>query len=220
MEPVALGVPGLRRIEVCKMSKAHTDGKETRAKLVASATESFANLGYDHSSLRVICANAGVTTGALYFFFDTKEDIFATVLEPLTSALRSEFASHPRCLVGGVESVRASGELDDAVARRVVEICMAHPDQLKIFLENRRQPVVSNFVNQLVDASSKQLQELFASEDYAAAHADAVAAWFARAQVETIIDILSRGYPQNEAEDEIMIMTRFIRGGLLAVIED
>ncbi|MBR4097117.1 MAG: TetR/AcrR family transcriptional regulator, partial [Oscillospiraceae bacterium] len=46
--------------------------KETREKLIESAKAEFMDKGYNKASLRTICANAGVTTGALYFFFEDK----------------------------------------------------------------------------------------------------------------------------------------------------
>ena len=45
---------------------------ETEAKLLASAKSEFLEKGYAKASLRKICANAGMTTGALYFFFKDK----------------------------------------------------------------------------------------------------------------------------------------------------
>ena len=45
------------------------DEKETRKKLQESAMQEFLEKGFMKASLRSICKNAGVTTGALYFFF-------------------------------------------------------------------------------------------------------------------------------------------------------
>lgn len=50
--------------------------RETKEKLLASAKSEFLKKGYMKASLRKICANAEVTTGALYFFFKDKEDLF------------------------------------------------------------------------------------------------------------------------------------------------
>ena len=58
------------------------DEKETREKLLASARQEFLEKGYMQASLRSICKNAGVTTGALYFFFQDKEDLFTQLVEP------------------------------------------------------------------------------------------------------------------------------------------
>ena len=57
------------------------DDKETKSRLLASAKQEFMEKGYLQASLRNICKNAGVTTGALYFFFQDKEDLFASLVE-------------------------------------------------------------------------------------------------------------------------------------------
>ena len=56
--------------------------KETKERLLISAKKEFVEKGYLQASLRNICKNAGVTTGALYFFFQDKEDLFAAVVGP------------------------------------------------------------------------------------------------------------------------------------------
>jgi len=53
----------------------------TRERLLKSAQKEFGEKGYMKASLRNICAQAGVTTGALYFFFQDKEDLFGALVE-------------------------------------------------------------------------------------------------------------------------------------------
>ena len=52
------------------------DEKETVRKLSDSAKKEFMEKGFMKASLRNICKNAGVTTGALYFFFKDKDALF------------------------------------------------------------------------------------------------------------------------------------------------
>lgn len=54
---------------------------ETREKLLVSAKHEFLKSGFEKASLRTICKNAGLTTGALYFFFKNKEDIFDCIVK-------------------------------------------------------------------------------------------------------------------------------------------
>ncbi len=62
--------------------------RETKEKLLASAKSEFLEKGYMKASLRKICAQAEVTTGALYFFFKDKEDLFCSIVEkPLRDLL-------------------------------------------------------------------------------------------------------------------------------------
>lgn len=63
--------------------------RETKEKLLESARKEFAKDGYMKASLRKICANAGVTTGALYFFFQDKADLFQSIVqEPYSQLLK------------------------------------------------------------------------------------------------------------------------------------
>ena len=64
--------------------------KETRERLLISAKQEFLENGYMRASLRNICKNAGVTTGALYFFLQDKEDLIASLeQEPLDKVYKS-----------------------------------------------------------------------------------------------------------------------------------
>ena len=49
--------------------ETQNENKETRQHLLECAKREFLEKGYMKASLRNICKEAGVTTGALYFFF-------------------------------------------------------------------------------------------------------------------------------------------------------
>ncbi len=68
--------------------------KDTREHLIESAMAEFSEKGYMKASLRKICSNAGVTTGALYFFFKDKEDLFAAIVEPPLDELKALLREH------------------------------------------------------------------------------------------------------------------------------
>lgn len=55
-------------------------GRQTQAKLLATALDCFAEDGYRASSMRVIAANAGVSLSHAYYYFQSKEDIVAQLL--------------------------------------------------------------------------------------------------------------------------------------------
>lgn len=45
-------------------------------KLIHAAKQEFLKHGFEKAALRKICAAANVTTGAMYFFFENKEELF------------------------------------------------------------------------------------------------------------------------------------------------
>ncbi|MCZ6889061.1 MAG: helix-turn-helix domain containing protein [Gammaproteobacteria bacterium] len=54
---------------------------ERRGRILDAAAEQFSDRGYDGASINRIIAEAGISKGALYYYFDDKEDLFATVME-------------------------------------------------------------------------------------------------------------------------------------------
>ncbi|WP_445399965.1 TetR/AcrR family transcriptional regulator [Streptomyces sp. LE64] len=55
------------------------DGAPVPSRLMAAATRLFADQGYDRTSVQEIVAAAGVTKGALYHYFGSKEDLLQEI---------------------------------------------------------------------------------------------------------------------------------------------
>ena len=55
--------------------------EQTRARLLAAARVAFAELGYQGASIEVISERAGCTKGALYHYFDSKEELLLALLD-------------------------------------------------------------------------------------------------------------------------------------------
>ena len=76
--------------------ETQNENKETRQHLLECAKREFLEKGYMKASLRNICKEAGVTTGALYFFFKDKEDLLAALVE---EPLRQMYANREAFLL-------------------------------------------------------------------------------------------------------------------------
>ena len=67
--------------------------------IVDAALAVFAEKGFAAARLDEIAARAGVSKGALYLYFETKEDLFRAVVEqaiaPNVQAIRAMIAAHP-----------------------------------------------------------------------------------------------------------------------------
>ncbi|MDF1595507.1 MAG: helix-turn-helix domain containing protein [Acidimicrobiia bacterium] len=58
----------------------------TRERILATAAELFARRGYSTASLQDVADRLGITKAALYYHFDSKDDILLTVLHPYFEA--------------------------------------------------------------------------------------------------------------------------------------
>ena len=61
--------------------------KSIDPRILKSAKEEFLSQGYEKASLKTICANAKVTTGALYKRYKSKEELFTAVVTPTLEAV-------------------------------------------------------------------------------------------------------------------------------------
>ena len=64
---------------------------DTLKKIEQAAMEEFSDKGFLGASLRQIVKNAGVTTGAFYGYFSSKEALFNALVEPHAAALMGKF---------------------------------------------------------------------------------------------------------------------------------
>jgi len=68
-----------------------TDSADTRDRILDVARRSFAERGYETTTNKVLSAEAGITTGAIYHYFDSKLDIYASVHDDVQERVYAQF---------------------------------------------------------------------------------------------------------------------------------
>jgi AcrR family transcriptional regulator len=88
-----------------------TQREETRRKILASAAQVFAEKGFYRSVVDDIVKASGTSKGAVYFYFDSKEQIFMSLVEDYAATVAQELqiAVHrSRGLIAEVEATVAT----------------------------------------------------------------------------------------------------------------
>ncbi|MGZ4904431.1 MAG: TetR/AcrR family transcriptional regulator, partial [Halobacteriota archaeon] len=62
--------------------------QEARNRIVRVAQDAFAEKGYDQTTMEDIGNHLGVSKGALYLYFKSKEELFETICETRQRTLR------------------------------------------------------------------------------------------------------------------------------------
>jgi AcrR family transcriptional regulator len=172
----------------------------TRAALVAAARELFTERGFAGAGREDIVQRAGVTRGAMYHHFTSKEALFREVYEQIEGELSDQIATAALAAAGPVEALRAGvlAFLDAAVQPDVRRICLLDaPSVLPVELrrelaEKYGLGLVRESLRELMDAGviAKQPLEPLAHVLLAALHEAAVlvADGHDRAEVDTVVD--------------------------------
>jgi AcrR family transcriptional regulator len=67
------------------------ESRVTRERIVDSARHTFAELGYSATTNQALAVGAGVTTGAIYHYFDSKPDLYRVVYEEVQAFVYARF---------------------------------------------------------------------------------------------------------------------------------
>lgn len=128
--------------------------RETKEKLLASAKSEFLEKGYAKASLRKICANAGVTTGALYFFFKDKEDLFRSIVEKplreLLEMMEMHFAEDAQLLSAPDAYTHTEGDHEELV-QLLIHHLYANRDAFLLLLTKSQGTAFENCVDEVVE---------------------------------------------------------------------
>jgi AcrR family transcriptional regulator len=120
--------------------------------IVAAALEVFAEKGFATARLDDIAARAGVSKGALYLYFETKEDLFLAVARTAIApnlgavvaaagAFEGAFADLARMILPRAASVIGQGRVP-AVVRMVIGESRAFPQLARIWHDDVVAPVI------------------------------------------------------------------------------
>ena len=127
---------------------------ETKTHLMKCAKEEFMEKGFQGASLRSICQKAGVTTGALYFFFKDKDDLFCEVVGNLMDRLDAILREHFSFEVDEMESGRAKEHDDNSDFESMVQIVhelYTYRDEVLLVLTKAQGSSMERMPDRLVD---------------------------------------------------------------------
>lgn len=134
------------------------DEKETRKKLLDSARKEFSEKGYEKASLRDICKNAGVTTGALYFFFKDKDDLFVSLVKQPFSQVQEIMLAHyqeEKEIVWQGNLLRHEKSDDYEAAHQIMQVLYQFRDEFLLLLTKSQGTSVEHLVDDVVSVSEK-----------------------------------------------------------------
>jgi TetR/AcrR family transcriptional regulator len=134
-----------------------------RDRIVAAARSEFAGAGLGGATMRGIARTAGVTTGAIYPYFASKEELYAAVLQ---ESLRN-LSDH----VAGCISAAAPGDRGREALRGFFGFYRARPDELALGLylfdgigPSGLEPVLDRRLNASLREVFDRAEQAFASD--------------------------------------------------------
>ena len=118
-----------------------------------AAMQEFLDKGFQGASLRQIVKNAGVTTGAFYGYFSSKEALFNALVEPHAAALMGKFMEAQTSFAELPEEQQPShmGVESRTYLDWMVDYICQHRDPVKLLLTRSEGTSYEHFVHNMVE---------------------------------------------------------------------
>ena len=135
--------------------------KNTLKTILAAAKAEFLEKGFKSASLRSIVKTAGVTTGAFYGYYNSKEDLFSALVGAHYDKFMGIFkeTQNAFCKLSPEEQISKMGKLSGDGLRQMMDYAYAHKDVFKLLLcsaeGTKYENMLHNLVNIEVDATHK-----------------------------------------------------------------
>ena len=125
----------------------------TLEKIQEAAMDEFLDKGFLGASLRQIVKNAGVTTGAFYGYFSSKEALFNALVEPHAAALMGRFMEAQTSFAELPEEQQPDhmGEESSSCVRWMVDYICQHREPVKLLLCRAEGTSYEHFVHNMVE---------------------------------------------------------------------
>ncbi len=210
--------------------------KETRKRLLLSAMKEFAEKGYTKASLRNICKEAGVTTGALYFFFADKDDLFGSLVDEPLKHLEGMIGEHFSTELDVSKGLDASEltptniaskmglEDDMEIANGIIRFIFKNKAAFDLLLtkaQGSKYEAIPDRIVELVEAHYSKLYVLmkgYQSKREMTKEDKFIVHWISHDQIDIFIHIVTHCKDVKDAERQMKNMIAYMIGGWLAVI--
>ena len=186
---------------------------DVREALLRSAKAEFLQCGFEKASLRTICKNAGVTTGAFYAYFEKKDDLFAAIVDPVLE----KFDENCQFILEKQRQKRYTTGDSELCS---VEFLAAHREEAILLLDCAAGTKYENFQKEVLAAfmqESYQIQMDFHAEKPVDPNLVRI---LLRMKLEAYRQILYGGYDRQEVRKLVRYLTSFTQAGVIQLMQE
>lgn len=198
----------------------------TLNKIQQAAIDEFLEKGFRGASLRQIVKHAGVTTGAFYGYFSSKEALFASIVEPHAQAIMANFmeaqlrfADLPKNEQPSHMGIESSSCID-----WMVDYIYEHRDPIKLLLSKAEGTSYENFVHNIVEDEVEytlKYMDVLRELGYTVPRLDKTLCHIiASGMFGGIFEVVIHDIPKKQAMRDVGQLRAFYTAGWLALIEE
>lgn len=138
------------------------DKTESNIRIRNVAKEEFLEKGFEKASMRDIGKKAGMTQAGLYRHFASKEDMFASLVEPLITKICSDAETHENNAYSSFDRTNDFREMtNDNMVKMMKGILSEYYDEIRLLVCCSHGTRYENFIHDLVTEETKHTLQAF-----------------------------------------------------------
>ena len=200
--------------------------KETGKKLQDAAKKEFLEKGFQKASLRNICKKAGVTTGALYFSFQDKEDLFGSLVKEPVEEVRNLMMEHYRSereMLGQGKALKEDFFDDVECTEKIIKKIYQHKEAFELLLMKSQGSKFESAADEFVKMTEQHYRHL-ADETSRQLHTrrinDEMIHWMSHMQIDTFIYMVEHIETAEEALEYMNHVVSYMTNGWYGMFRD
>ncbi|MBC3796372.1 TetR/AcrR family transcriptional regulator [Acetobacterium tundrae] len=196
---------------------------QTREKLQQTAKEEFMEKGYAAASLRNICRKANVTTGALYFFFKDKEDLFGSLVDEPLKKIYEFMKTHYEVEIKELKTAATKNhdsKEDTEAAVMALNYMFEHHDEFTLLLTKSAGSRYENCTDRFVEISEahyRVLADEMSERCQTEKIDDYTIHWISHLQILSFVQLITHDISKEEALKHINTIVKFLINGWFGI---
>lgn len=132
------------------------DKNEMHNKIVSAAMDEFLQYGFEKSSMRRIASSAGLTAAGIYNHFDSKEEMFSALVEPVVNEFMEMYRSAENDVYSNLENENPKEfHFYTGNTKFIMEYIYDHLNEFKLLVCKSQGTRYENFVHDIAELEEK-----------------------------------------------------------------
>lgn len=131
------------------------DYDKTHELILKSAMKTFKEIGFRNASIRNICKDAGVTNGAFYAHFKSKDDLFAALVSEKLNVFQESYEDMCDININSVADVMRMFDMSYSSIETLIHYVYSEQDVFMLILKSSGGSSFENFINDLITEECK-----------------------------------------------------------------
>ena len=184
------------------------DYEKTHEMILESAKKIFIRVGFRNASIRNICKDAGVTNGAFYAHFESKDALFAALVSEKLAVVNETDQDMSESHINSVDDVMKIFEMSYKSIETLIHYVYSEKEVFMLILKSSGGTSYENFVEGLIDEECKNTMLFFENSRRFMKNPENISKRFIRLGSSMVINAMMDAFKEGVPEEDNIAETK------------